>query len=686
MQLTAEFKNSLAKSVLAVLFFIVIYLALVAFAIGLTIACGFLGIGLMAYHISFFTIALGIGIISTGAMVLIFVLKFIFKKSEKVQEGNHQIDRNQEPKLFALIDEVAQEVGTSKPKKVFLSHDVNASVFYNSSFWSMFLPTKKNLLIGVGLLNTLNRGEFKAVLAHEFGHFSQKSMKVGSFVYHVNQVIFNMLYDNESFENGAASWARASGYFSFFVVIAFKIVRMIQKILQGVYGIINTSYLKLSRAMEFQADEIATTVAGKSNLSKALLRLGMAEFSFTSVLNYYGAQVSKNIVSSNLYDDQHALMGFLSRQNQIQLINGLPEVQLRDLNRFNKSKLHFEDLWASHPSIEDRISSIEKKGLARADQEDTGSARTYLSDFDETTKVFSEKIFDSAQYTGEIRSIDSREFLGNYRVEADKISFDPIYNSYYDYKTPEIFDLEAVDNGDGRHLSFDVLFSGEQVEASLEATALEGDIETIRQIAFGQTGIKSYEYDGTRYKAKKSTELLKRLHGELEELKEKSKQNDVDIYKFFARKATESKELGKLNSLYAELFAYSTEAEKYMEQYNGLIESSQFMQIQTPFEEIERKMGAFKGREESLKQAYAQLYEELKSDDRTIHLDHDKISKYLSRDWSYFDGEAYREHSLELLHTALPYFVQLVELKFFIHKSSILNFQKELIKADLNQN
>ena len=42
--------------------------------------------------------------------------------------------------------------------------------------------------------------EFKAILAHEFGHFSQRSMKVGSYVYYVNQVIFNMLYDNDSFD------------------------------------------------------------------------------------------------------------------------------------------------------------------------------------------------------------------------------------------------------------------------------------------------------------------------------------------------------------------------------------------------------------------------------------------------------------------------------------------------------
>jgi len=33
--------------------------------------------------------------------------------------------------------------------------------FYNSSFWSMFLPVRKNLEIGLGLVNSINISEFK---------------------------------------------------------------------------------------------------------------------------------------------------------------------------------------------------------------------------------------------------------------------------------------------------------------------------------------------------------------------------------------------------------------------------------------------------------------------------------------------------------------------------------------------
>ena len=71
-------------------------------------------------------------------------------------------------------------------------------------------------------------------------------MKVGSYVYNVNQVIFNMLYDNESFDKMIQKWANISGYFSIFVAIAVKIIQGIQWILKKMYDYININYFKFT--------------------------------------------------------------------------------------------------------------------------------------------------------------------------------------------------------------------------------------------------------------------------------------------------------------------------------------------------------------------------------------------------------------------------------------------------------
>ncbi len=109
------------------------------------------------------------------------------------------LQRKKEPALFQLIQETYQQVGAPAPKHVFLTTDVNAFVSYDSSFWSMFLPVKKNLTIGLGLINSTTVTELKSILAHEFGHFSQRSMKVGSYTNQAQKMLYDMLYNNEKF-------------------------------------------------------------------------------------------------------------------------------------------------------------------------------------------------------------------------------------------------------------------------------------------------------------------------------------------------------------------------------------------------------------------------------------------------------------------------------------------------------
>jgi len=116
----------------------------------------------------------------TSGVFCLFLVKGLFKWQRSGPELRVEITEKDQPVLFAFIRRLCQDTRAPFPHRVFLTPDVNAAVFYNRSFLSLILPTPKNLLIGLGLINRLNLSEFKAVLAHEFGHFSQNSMKLGS--------------------------------------------------------------------------------------------------------------------------------------------------------------------------------------------------------------------------------------------------------------------------------------------------------------------------------------------------------------------------------------------------------------------------------------------------------------------------------------------------------------------------
>ncbi|ASZ13879.1 M48 family metallopeptidase [Chitinophaga pendula] len=205
--ISAAFRKMTIRAVLAIVLFIFTYLLLFALAAGLTLASGFAGfIVISAIGLNYISAAIGLGLISVGVLILYFLIKFLFKQHKVDRSHLTELTREEQPELFAFIEEIVQQVGTTFPKKIYLASDVNAAVFYDSSFWSMFFPVRKNLLIGIGLINTVSRLELKAILAHEFGHFSQRSMKLGSYVYNVNQVIYNMLHDNESFNRVLQNW------------------------------------------------------------------------------------------------------------------------------------------------------------------------------------------------------------------------------------------------------------------------------------------------------------------------------------------------------------------------------------------------------------------------------------------------------------------------------------------------
>ena len=233
---SASFRAEIRNVIIAIIAFAITYLVMVALAIVLVWVCIKVGLFVMVMHMGWINLLIGLGIMLMGVLVIFFMIKFLFASSDGTQAMGIQIQESDEPALFEFIRRVVGEVGTHFPAKIFLIPDVNASVFYNSSFWSLFFPTRKNLNIGLGLINSVNISEFKAVLAHEFGHFSQRSMSLGSYVYYVNQVIFNMLYRNNAWVDTANSIAGISSILFFFVRLAAYIVQGVQWVLRGMYS------------------------------------------------------------------------------------------------------------------------------------------------------------------------------------------------------------------------------------------------------------------------------------------------------------------------------------------------------------------------------------------------------------------------------------------------------------------
>src|SRR5262249_46669242 len=155
-----------------------------------------------------------------------------------------------------------EETSAPKPAGVYISPDVNAAVFYNTSLVNLIVPPRKYLLIGAGLVNAVNLREFKAVLAHEFGHFSQRSLALGTYVYVANRVLGDIVYGRDKWDDFLQRWCGLDLRISFPAWGLRGVVWVLRRGLEFVFKGINLINLSLSRQMEFNADDVAVSVAG----------------------------------------------------------------------------------------------------------------------------------------------------------------------------------------------------------------------------------------------------------------------------------------------------------------------------------------------------------------------------------------------------------------------------------------
>jgi len=675
---THNFNNANARAILSILLFIFTYISLVGLSIILTILCGFFAYYIIELQPHFAIILFAIGIVSMGILVFIFLIKFIFKTYKTDRSNLIEISKKENPELFIFIKGIVKEVKTKFPKKIYVTSDVNASVFYDSSFWSMFFPIRKNLQIGIGLVNSVSIEEFKAILAHEFGHFSQRSMKVGSYVYNVNQIIYNLLYDNESYDKMSEGWANIHSFFAVFSALGYKIIHDIQWLLKKVYKVVHKNYMGLSREMEFNADMIAAQIAGPQPLINSILRFGLANHSLNLVFEHYNSKISDNLKAQNIYPLHKFVMNFIAGQSNINVLEGLPQVTDEFLNRYNKSKLVIKNQWASHPSKEDRICELKKLTIVN-NNKDKRNTRDLFGNIALIETALTEKLFSEIKYPS-TPTVDTYEnFTKEFSQKNEAVPFSHLFNNYYEYKNPPPFNHDKIEEIDFNiQINADSLFSNKSLDLIYSAYSLEDDIKTLQQISKDGLAIKSFDYDGTKYFLKDCNDLIFRLEAELKSIKEQIEVNDKNIFIWFHSLARQQGKINDFIKMNAWFTDFDKEYHEKIEIYNQLLMETAFLQQTTTYEKIESNFIKITATEKLLKDAI-QLFFRTEPYAKNITEESSKIfNTYLSKDWIYFDRPVYDEKALQVLFDAANSYQFVLAKTYISVKKVLLDFMASL--------
>jgi Zn-dependent protease with chaperone function len=686
--ISPAFRRQVPKVIGAILLFSLVYLLLVIAATGLAIACGWLGVALMMHLANFFVLILGVGIMAVGVSVLVFLIKFVFAVARDERSDRIEISESEQPRLFAFIRQLAGETHAPLPKKIFLSPSVNACVFYNSSFWSMFLPVRKNLEIGLGLVNSVNLSEFKAIIAHEFGHFSQRSMKLGSFTYNVNRVIYNMLYENKDYTAFLQAWGSIHSVLLYFVGLTVKIAGGIQWLLRKVYQVINKTYMGLSREMEFHADLVAASVSGSNNSISALSRIEVASTCYNKAINDANEQLRNKKVARNIYPNQLIVMRAIASDYKVPIRGGLPEFSFHFIESFSRSRINYKDQWASHPTLKERKANLDRLDMPAPPEI---SPAWQLFDQPETwQQTLTGRLYRSLTLEAPA-TYDSAEFEARYRDERSTFALPKVFNGFYDNRYIDIKDwnIDALAESTAPEAGAGALFSQShgQLQSAIEGS--RNDQELLKAIRDKKIAIASFDFDGTKYGVGDCDRLIRQLQDEIQTRTSLQQELDKTAFLFFLHRDNIDRE--RLMAGYRRFQRIHIRCEEFTAIVNRLLEKIRPLYAgKLTLGQVTTIISLLKAAEESrLKKAYRQLLadELLDSPDELLDnpdelLDNpDELNNFLSKDYAYFiDGEFRNDELNELTTLAMKTAEQLNRHRFERYKT-VLEVQADSLRS-----
>lgn len=281
------------------------------------------------------------------------MVRSLFIRPSGVEPGRI-LKPEEAPRLYALTKQVADEMGTRPIDEIRITHDTDLAV-YETGTWreKMNDAGKRILIIGTAVIQDFRVNDFRAVLAHEYGHFTNRDTAGGGVAMRVQRDMTN--YYVALYNAGVATWYN----------IAFQFLRFYNFLFRRISA-------GATRLQEVLADQVAAKMYGEVAFTNGLTFVvrRSIEFSESTDLEIRQAEMEKRPYN-NLYGLTPASESDIEKQVE------------QALNRPTT-----ED--DTHPSPVDRFRYIKGVGVGR-EKADEGSISDYFEDWaaltDEMTQL-----------------------------------------------------------------------------------------------------------------------------------------------------------------------------------------------------------------------------------------------------------------------------------------------------------
>jgi tetratricopeptide (TPR) repeat protein len=127
-----------------------------------------------------------------GAATLFVMIKSLFVRV-KTEDPGRALTEEEAPGMWATVREVAAVVNTRPVNEIRITPGTDLAVYERGGMRAKMQDKADRILIlGTAVLNDFDQKAFRAVLAHEYGHFSNRDTAGGDIAFRVNEHIFRL--------------------------------------------------------------------------------------------------------------------------------------------------------------------------------------------------------------------------------------------------------------------------------------------------------------------------------------------------------------------------------------------------------------------------------------------------------------------------------------------------------------
>lgn len=237
-------------------------------------------------------------IFSLAGVLLLWEMVKSFRFDTSLPESYRQITQQDYPALFGIMNEVTTTLKLSSVCKVYICPEAKAAVFIQPHLRNILFEPQRCVVIGLGFLTQMDDDEIRAMLYHEFGHYAQTEMKKTISVYTLAQFSRSFVSIKELSKPGTWELQVKTQLllFTYFTIWTCKRI--------------NKAYSRLSRQMEYDADDVSAKYVGAQTLQLALLHAACLRYNYDVVQWGLRHLQTKNIQVDNPYEALTYVCGY----------------------------------------------------------------------------------------------------------------------------------------------------------------------------------------------------------------------------------------------------------------------------------------------------------------------------------------------------------------------------------------